>query len=215
MEHVQYTFVKQERPVTGIMQNITLLSFVIRMIICCIVFSGILIFTPVSCQKSCLNHEMKSLLAFKTSLHDPTERLASWNVSLSCCHQEGISCDSRTGHVVAIVLSNCSLSGAFGLAALVELRSLQNLNVAFNNFTGQPIPQEPGLSKTLKSLNLSTVGFVSTVPGQIGNPSNLGLLDFSSSKALRSDDLSWLLNLKTFKHLHLHGMNMSATSDSW
>ena len=71
----------QERPVplTGnIPQKILQFAF-IRMLICYLVFSGML--KCVSSETGCLNHEMHSLLAFRSTLHDPLKSLASWNAS--------------------------------------------------------------------------------------------------------------------------------------
>jgi Leucine-rich repeat (LRR) protein len=175
------------------------------------------IFTTVSGKAGdCLNQEMQSLLAFKNGLHDPAGRLASWNVSFSCCHWEGVSCDSRTGGVVAVDLHNCSLSGIFRPAALFNLTALEHLDVSFNNFTGLPIPTEMGFLKNLKYLNLSTAGFAGTIPWQLGNLSNLTGLDLSSSASmLTSPDLSWLANLTALTNLSLNGVDLSATSSSW
>lgn len=108
--HCRYTSLKQEWPLTGTIQT-SLHSFLIRLLICYIGFTGM--FTSVSSEMNCSSYEMQSLLAFKTTLHDPLGRLGSWNASLSCCEWEGVSCDKRTGQVVAVDLHNCNLSGAF------------------------------------------------------------------------------------------------------
>jgi hypothetical protein len=80
------------------------------------------------------------------SWNDPLGRLASWNVSLSCCEWEGVSCDRRTGHVVGVDLHNCNLSGAFRPEQLFQLRDLESLNVSSNNFAGQRIPKKTDLN---------------------------------------------------------------------
>ena len=53
------------------------------------------ILTFISCETSCLNHEMHALLDFKFFLRDLVMGcLASWNnVSLSCCEWEGVPYD--------------------------------------------------------------------------------------------------------------------------
>ena len=213
---LQYTdrCLEQQRPLPGILQN-GLSSFVSRMIICCIVFWGII--TSVSGRGTgCLNKEIKSLMAFKSSLHDPVGRLVSWNVSFSCCEWEGVTCDTRIGHVVAVDLDNCSLSGVFRPAVLIELKYLGTLNVSINNFTGQPIPQQLGLLRNLRYLNLSTAGFEGSIPWQLGNLSNLIVLDLTSPVSmLRSPDLSWLTNLMALEQIYLKGINISATSPTW
>jgi Leucine-rich repeat (LRR) protein len=134
--------------------------------------------------------------------------LASWNVSFACCHWEGVSCDSRTGGVVAVDLHNCSLTGILRPAALFNLTALEHLDVSFNDFTGLPIPTEIGLLKNLKYLNLSTAGFAGTVPWQLGNLNNLTGLDLSSPPSqLTSPDLSWLAKLTALTNLSLNGVD--------
>ena len=190
--------------------------FVIHMFSSWVVVSCI--FLSISCQvDGCLNDEMQSLLALKSGLHDPTARLASWNVSLSsCCQWEGVSCDSQTGHIVALDLPNCNLSGVLRPAALLSLTALERLDVSFNNFSSLPIPKEMGLLKNLKLLNLSTAGFAGTVPWQLGNLWSLTGLDLTSpASMLTSPDLSWIANLTALTNLSLNGVNLSATSSSW
>ena len=116
---------------------------------------------------------MQSLLAFKSGFHDPAGHLASWNISFSCCLWEGVSCDSRTGRVVAVDLHNCTLSGNLRPSELFNLTTVEHLDLSFNNFSGLPIPIEMGILKKLKYLNLSTVGFTEIVPWQLGNMSYL------------------------------------------
>jgi len=210
---MQHGSLHQEPRMTGILQK-GLLCFVIRMFSNCIVVSSI--FTSVFCEAGVLNQEMQSLLAFKKGLHDPAGRLVSWSVSVSCCEWEGVSCDRLTGRVSAVDLHNCSLSGDFRPAVMIELRALENLDVSFNNFTGTSIPTKMGILKNLRYLNLSTAGFAGTIPWQIGNLSSLTRLDFSSSASmLTSPDLSWLANLTALKYLSLNGVDLSATSSSW
>jgi Leucine-rich repeat (LRR) protein len=165
----------------------------------------------------CLDKEMESLLAFKSGLHDPAGCLVSWNVSFSCYQWKGVSWDRRTGHIVAVDLHNCNLSGAFHPEQLFELRDLESLNVSSNNFTGQRIPRELGLLKKLTYLNLSTAGFAGTIPWQLGNLSSLKVLDLSASEPsmLASHDLSWFTNFTALEHLAVNRVDLSATSSSW
>lgn len=152
----------QDRGMTGIGGKVQLLCFVIEMLSCCVVITCI--FTSVSCEVSFLNQEKQSLLDFKSGFHNPSERLASWNVSVHCCQWDGVSCDSQTVDVVALDLHHCSLSGVLRHATLFNSTALEHLDVSFNNFTGLPIPTKIGLLKNLKYLNLSTAGFVGSVP---------------------------------------------------
>ena len=181
----------------------------------CIVVSCIL--TYVYCEAGCSNQEMQTLLAFKSGLHAPAGRLASWNVSLSCCHWEGVSCDRRTGSVVAVDLHDQRLiSAVLRPAVLFELRALEYLDVSSSNFSGLSIPADLGLLKNLRYLNLSKAGFAGAIPWQLGNLSSLAVLDLSSSSpTLTSPSLSWLTNLKDLKDLSLNGIDLSATSSTW
>ncbi|GLJ39557.1 hypothetical protein SUGI_0808210 [Cryptomeria japonica] len=100
------------------------------------------ILAPAQCElkQLCLNHEMQSLLAFKSGLDDPSGRLASWNASSNCCGWSGVLCSTETGHVVALDIHNSgstydpqSLTGSIH-PALFELRDLEYLDVSSNNF---------------------------------------------------------------------------------
>ncbi|KAJ4705720.1 LRR receptor-like kinase family protein [Melia azedarach] len=44
---------------------------------------------------------------FKQDLHDPSNRLASWNIGhTDCCKWAGVVCDNFTGHVLQLSLRN-------------------------------------------------------------------------------------------------------------
>ncbi|KAL3635752.1 Leucine-rich repeat neuronal protein 3 [Castilleja foliolosa] len=49
---------------------------------------------------ACVPREKKSLLRFKASLSDPSDRLSSWKTEYDCCSWAGVECDKVTGHVI-------------------------------------------------------------------------------------------------------------------
>lgn len=160
---------------------------------------------------------MQSIFPFRNCLHDHVGCLASWNVSLSCCEWEGVSCDRRTHHVVEVDLRKFNLSGAFHPRELFEVRDLECLNVSSNNFIGQRIPPELGLLKKLIYLNLSRLGFAGIILQHLRNMSSLTVLDLSSLNLamLKIPNLSWPTYLRELKHLFLNRIDLSIMSSSW
>lgn len=53
----------------------------------------------------CLEADREALIDFKIGLDDPENRLSSWK-GRNCCQWRGISCDNRTGAVIAVDLRN-------------------------------------------------------------------------------------------------------------
>ncbi|MCD7469920.1 hypothetical protein HAX54_009336 [Datura stramonium] len=90
-------------------------------------------------SSQCLDDQKSLLLQLKGSLrYDSTlsTKLTRWNQSTSeCCNWDGVTCDSSSGHVIALELDNESISGGVeNSSALFSLQYLEKLNLAYNRF---------------------------------------------------------------------------------
>ncbi|KAF7845301.1 receptor-like protein 7 [Senna tora] len=129
----------------------------------------------------CVGHQESSLLHFKNSLlFNPTKskKLVHWNQSYDCCQWNGITCSK--GRVIALDLSEESISGGLDpSSSLFHLQSLQNLNLAYNDFNSV-VPSEFKKLKNLRHLNLSNAGFKGQIPESFVSLTNLTTLQLSS-----------------------------------
>ncbi|GLJ41786.1 hypothetical protein SUGI_0864830 [Cryptomeria japonica] len=172
---------------------------------------------------ACLKHERKYLLDFKAGLNLSSGRLSSWQ-GFNCCEWEGFSCDYHTSHVIRLDLSNDydywhyhQLSGELH-PYLFNLRHLQHLDLARNDFKGISIP--PLLSKLerLSFLSLSSAGFGGDVPLELANMSSLRHLDLGNSERhmFRSSKFGvWVGNLRNLEFLDMTEVNLTMASEHW
>ncbi|XP_047978669.1 receptor-like protein 7 [Salvia hispanica] len=156
-----------------------------------------------------------------------------------CCSWDGVTCD-HSGFVVGLNLSYSSLS-AGDIDAIFNLRHLQRLNLAGNNFQLTPIPsglerlsnlthlnlsfscfsdQVPaGISSLvrLESLDLSTV-FFCELPPTFNDPDYNRIFAFEEKHRLRLDKPnleSFVRNLRALTELNLDYVDLSAQGSSW
>ncbi|KAG8642907.1 hypothetical protein MANES_12G141100v8 [Manihot esculenta] len=130
--------------------------------------------------------ELRSLLEFKKGIQsDPLDRIVSaWNLSnlrnQSSCPVSwpGITCDSTTNSVTGIILDRLSLSGDLKFSTLLNLKSLQNLSLSGNHFTGRLVPTLGSMS-SLQHLDLSDNEFSGPIPGRIAELWNLKYINLS------------------------------------
>jgi hypothetical protein len=146
---------------------------------------------------SCFPAERAALLAFKAGItSDPQNLLISWQQGHhDCCQWGGVTCSSRTGHIIKLNLRNRypiehglfdlddlydhSLQGQVSSSLLALRRSLRHLDLSMNTFLGDAMamPGFLGSFQSLTYLNLSNMGFNGIIPPQLGNLSKLEHLD--------------------------------------
>ncbi|GLT83651.1 hypothetical protein SLE2022_019280 [Rubroshorea leprosula] len=120
-------------------------------------FSSSLHASSFSIARLCSYEEALALLQFKTSFSinftapnpdlceeyytKPYSKTESWKEGIDCCSWDGVSCDTVTGHVIALDLSCSLLSGTFpSNNTIFLLKNLQSRNLAFNDFRLSKIP---------------------------------------------------------------------------
>lgn len=119
-----------------------------------------------------------SLLEFKKGIAgDPTGVVSNtWNpvawgsaTAADSCPRSwhGVSCDD-SGAVVSVSLGGLGLSGELKFNTIAGMRSLRNLSLSGNFFTGRLVPAIGGMS-SLQYLDLSGNSFYGPVPGKIAN----------------------------------------------
>ena len=150
----------------------------------CSIFLNLGIFVV---SQNCLSDQQELLLRFKNNLQfNPTlsTKLVHWTASSNCCSWEGVTCSNGTveGRVIGLNLTKESIYGELvNSSTLFSLQHLQNLNLAFNDFSYSTIPAGFGNLKNLSYLNLSNAGFSGQIPIEISNLKRLVTLDLSTS----------------------------------
>ncbi|XP_020107626.1 receptor-like protein kinase HSL1 [Ananas comosus] len=163
-----------------------------------ILISLLLCFLPTSNSQEV---EVHALLQFKSNLNDPLHHLDSWTESNSPCHFLGVSCDSTSGEVVGISLSNRNLSGKIS-PSISALRKLTYLVLDTNAISGT-IPPQLSSCTSLKVLNLSANSLTGPLP-DLSSLNNLEILDLSIN-GFSGHFPEWIGNLSGLISLGLAG----------
>ncbi|KAL5549339.1 hypothetical protein UlMin_004570, partial [Ulmus minor] len=175
---------------------------------------------------ACIQRDRNALLMFKASLQDLSNLLSSWE-GQDCCYWKGVSCDQNTGHVIKLRLRNSNLTrwcgdsspnisdGLLGLGkvniSLMELKHLKYLDLSGNSFQDNEIPEFFGSLNKLRYLNLSFTCFSGKVPHQLGNLTNLQVLDLGGYiQGPYADNLQWTSSLLSLRHLDMSGVDLGS-----
>ncbi|TYI41983.1 hypothetical protein ES332_A01G065800v1 [Gossypium tomentosum] len=122
--------------------------------------------------------DQSALLALKAHVIDPQNLLTTnWSSAFNICKWIGVTCGSRHRRVIALDLSNMSLSGIVP-PHIGNLSSLTWLNMRNNNFHGSLPIQLVNLNR-LKYIRLSFNNFYGEIPSWFGSFPKLQYLSLS------------------------------------
>ena len=188
----------------------------------CSIFLSFCIFVV---SDHCLENQKSLLLQFKNDLNFTTTlstKLGHWNEASDCCSWEGVTCSK--GRVIGLNLTKESIYGELvNSSTLFSLQHLQDLSLAYNNFSNSRIPAGFGNLMNLSYLNLSNAGFSGQIPIEISNLKRLITLDLSSSSLLtfsmlkiENPNLATLVeSFGEQKELYLDNVNIPAPGNEW
>ena len=171
-----------------------------------------------SAAAPCLPDQASSLLQLKSSFI-VANNLSSWQAGTDCCHWEGIICDTGSGRIISLDLSEFELMSLRLHPALFNLTSLRNLNLALNHFTDVRFPASGFERLTdITHLNFSQTYFIGQIPGGISRLKNLVTLDFSDNNGLYLKDPSFgifMANMSNLRELFLDCVDLSSSGSTW
>ncbi|KAF2912431.1 hypothetical protein DAI22_10g009800 [Oryza sativa Japonica Group] len=154
----------------------------------------------------CRPQERDALLSFKQGItNDSVGLLSSWRRGHGdCCSWAGITCSSKTGHVVKLdvnsfLTDDSPMVGQIS-PSLLSLNYLQYLDLSSNLLAGPngSVPEFLGSMNSLIHLDLSYIPFSGTLPPLLSNLTNLEYLDlsFTSFSGTLPPQLGNLSNLR-------------------
>ncbi|KAL8240944.1 hypothetical protein R6Q59_014299 [Mikania micrantha] len=167
-----------------------------------------------------MDDERQALLRFKHSLIDEADRLASWFGHVHEIHLPGkCSYDYYMIKEYEEFISQ-RLKGDIS-PSILNLKQPQHLDLSCNDFKGIQIPSFMGSLGNLKYLNLSRSRFVGTIPPQLGNLRELGVLCLGRFYDAYTDEheftsienMQWLSSLRLLRHLDMSGVNLTKATD--
>ncbi|KAJ4832579.1 hypothetical protein Tsubulata_030780 [Turnera subulata] len=143
---------------------------------------------------ACNHLDQESLLSFSLSISSSPP--LNWSSSISCCHWEGIICNSK-GSVINISLPSRGLTGSFA-PYIWNLTQLHHLNLSYNHLSG---PVDTGFIPFLIPLQTLDLSY-NLLSGQL--PSfhqfvDIETVDLSSNNGQLPDGLEECLQLMVFR----------------
>ncbi|KAI9116330.1 hypothetical protein K1719_012497 [Acacia pycnantha] len=167
----------------------------------------VLLWVLVQQANSCIEKEKGALLELKKGLVDDFGILSSWHDSHDCCSWWGITCSNQTGHVLELDLHARDFDKPFRGEISVFLAELQHLNyldLSWNDFHVNPIPEFLSSLTNLRFLNLNDAYFGGKIPYQLGKFSSLQILRLNFNYI--EGEIPWqLANISNLNQLELRG----------
>ncbi|KAF3454492.1 hypothetical protein FNV43_RR04939 [Rhamnella rubrinervis] len=158
---------------------------------------------------------------YSADIYESYPKMKFWKEEKDCCSWDGVTCNMKTGRVLALDLAYSWLQGPLrSNSSLFKLHGLRRINLAYNNFSFSLIPSEFGRLSRLTHLTLSFSMFSGLIPSEISFLTNLVSLDLSSFKNydgtsllhLRKVDFSNLIqNATILSTLNLHQVDISSS----
>jgi len=131
---------------------------------------------------------------------------------------EGVSCDTKSGHVIGLDLSCSCISGELHPnSTLFQLTHLQTLNLVLNDFYDSPMPSGFGHLLALTHLNLSLAWFTGVIPSKFCHLSKLVSLGLSTNNAMTIEQSTLeklIVNATGLRELTLDSLDMSLIKPS-
>ncbi|PNY13409.1 receptor-like protein kinase [Trifolium pratense] len=143
----------------------------------------------------------------------------SWQNITDCCEWDGVTCDTVSDYVIGLDLSCNNLKGELPPnSTIFQIRHLQQLNLAFNDFSWSSMHVGIGDLVNLTHLNLSNCYLSGNIPSTISHLSKLVSLDLSSSfEGLKLNPFTWdrlIHNATNLRELYLNGVDMFSIRES-
>ncbi|KAI9115586.1 hypothetical protein K1719_013255 [Acacia pycnantha] len=196
------------------------ISFILLLLLFATTFNRSICTTIVGKEVLCNENDQNILLIFKQGVLNSSNRLSSWTSQEDCCLWEGVHCNNITGRVTKLDLANHELprlgrlqadgglQGVINLS-LLQLESLNYLDLSFNHFTSVCIPPCQ-VSKFPLHRDISHNQSIATSCTPSANFSApLHYLDFSGND-MALNDLRWLSQLSSVKYLNLSGNDIGS-----
>uniref|UniRef100_A0A7N2LM93 Leucine-rich repeat-containing N-terminal plant-type domain-containing protein n=2 Tax=Quercus lobata TaxID=97700 RepID=A0A7N2LM93_QUELO len=187
----------------------------------------------------CIKSEREALLKFKEGVIDFPGKLSSW-VDEDCCQWNGVDCDSESGHVTKLNLSNPAgrhrhyeydgnddnypiPSDHPALDAVKSCYYCRNADMSETYSRGSKVKAsvKASFSGDVKtSVKASFSGDVNaSLSGEIspylGNLSSLTHTDLEGNYNLSTKNLNWVSSLSSLEYLYLGGVKINHTKADW
>ncbi|KAF3457441.1 hypothetical protein FNV43_RR02099 [Rhamnella rubrinervis] len=163
-------------------------------------------------------------LYYDADAYESYPKMKFWKKEKDCCSWDGLTCNTKTGKVVALDLSNSWLQGPLcSNNSLFKLHGLRRINLSFNNFSFNTIPSEFGQHSSghvlpsalgnlakLTHLILHSCQFSGEVPSSLGNLTRLEFLSLCANSF--SGQTPWtMFKLANLIYVSLDDNNLSGT----